>query len=390
MKVIMFHSVGCDNTAWKRSFLSVPLQQFEAFCRFIHKNMIKAHFLDEWYEAQASGKSHLQGLVLTFDDGYLDNWVYLFPLLQKYQIKATIFVNPGFVDPVPEKRCNLTDVWENRCEEHDLQALGFLNWSEIIEMQKSGWVDIQSHSMSHNWLFSSDKLVDIYARQEKYDWLAWLLHPEQKYQYISNPQFAHKTPLGFPVFENGRALAVRQFIPNTDFIDYAISLYAETAESQADTGAKFEGIVAKLTDFGEKNGFGEYESEEMQKQRYWSELKDSKDILEQKLNKEVRFLCWPGGGYNDLSVALSWDAGYKASTIASWDNHSIIDNKDARKRVKRITLSHSLKIGDKGHYPLKNHFMAMSYRAKSGSAINKWALRAVKAFYLVKGVLGGN
>ena len=33
-------------------------------------------------------------VILTFDDGYDDNYTELFPLLQKYNAKATIFVIP--------------------------------------------------------------------------------------------------------------------------------------------------------------------------------------------------------------------------------------------------------------------------------------------------------
>jgi len=48
------------------------------------------------------------------------------------------------------------------------------------------------------------------------------------------------------------------------------------------------------------------------KERYWYELAESKRLLEEKLNKKVEFLCWPGGGYNELSIQLSIKAGYKA------------------------------------------------------------------------------
>ena len=50
----------------------------------------------------ATGKD----IVLTFDDGYLDNWVFAYPLLEKYNLRGTIFVNPEFVDPSLEIRAN--------------------------------------------------------------------------------------------------------------------------------------------------------------------------------------------------------------------------------------------------------------------------------------------
>ncbi len=37
-------------------------------------------------------------IVLTFDDGYLNNWTVAFPLLRKHAVPATIFLTTGFLD----------------------------------------------------------------------------------------------------------------------------------------------------------------------------------------------------------------------------------------------------------------------------------------------------
>ena len=36
--------------------------------------------------------------MLTLDDGYLDNWVFVLPLLRRYGMRATVFVSSEFID----------------------------------------------------------------------------------------------------------------------------------------------------------------------------------------------------------------------------------------------------------------------------------------------------
>ena len=47
------------------------------------------------------GKRRLKtrSVVLTFDDGYLDNWIYVAPLLEQYGMKGVVYVTPEFVEP---------------------------------------------------------------------------------------------------------------------------------------------------------------------------------------------------------------------------------------------------------------------------------------------------
>ena len=68
-------------------------------------------------------------VLLTFDDGYDDNYTELFPLLKKYNVKATVFV---IVD--------------------DIGGYHKLTREQIREMSDSGLVSIQSHTMSHGYL----------------------------------------------------------------------------------------------------------------------------------------------------------------------------------------------------------------------------------------------
>lgn len=121
MKTLMLHSVGCENDNWYRKWLSISLDHFENFCKYLVNNNFETVFLDSWAKDPNAKKK----VVLTFDDGYLDNWVYAYPILKKYGLKGTIFVNPEFIQNETEIRPNLEDVWSKKIDESKLAKLGF-------------------------------------------------------------------------------------------------------------------------------------------------------------------------------------------------------------------------------------------------------------------------
>ncbi|MNC25718.1 Poly-beta-1,6-N-acetyl-D-glucosamine N-deacetylase precursor [compost metagenome] len=67
-------------------------------------------------------------VLLTFDDGYVDNHSTVMPLLAKLGFPATLFMSPGVMD---DKR--------------------FINWEQAKDLRDSGW-DIMPHGMTHPYL----------------------------------------------------------------------------------------------------------------------------------------------------------------------------------------------------------------------------------------------
>lgn len=344
MNVLMFHSVGNDKSKWCQNWLSVSLIHFEQFCKYLARNKYQTLWLDEWYDLQNTpSRINKKQIVLTFDDGYLDNWVFVYPLLKKYNLKGTIFINPEFVDLSENRRNTIEDVWSGIIAENELISLGFLNWSEIQYMDKSGVIDIQNHSMSHNYYFYSDKIIDFYQGQDIYHWLAWIENPNRKYLWITENQ-KDLVSYGVPIFEYGRALGIRQFLPSDNFIKEFKERYYQLQKS----GISHEKILNSLKQFSEKYKIkGRYETEKEMKERFIYELSQSKCILERKLNKKIDYLCWPGGGYNDVSLKIAEDLNYKASTIASKEKYQLLNNTKKYKRIQRNGMS-SIYVTPKG------------------------------------------
>ena len=128
--IFYYHSISDDLThPW--SFLSLPTRVFEKQLRYLKDNGFKTLTVSELYSAKKSGIPD-KTVVLTFDDGYLDNWVFAYPLLKKYGLKATIFVNPEFVDNSCGERLRptLEDVWSGRVSLKELEMWGYARSEE--------------------------------------------------------------------------------------------------------------------------------------------------------------------------------------------------------------------------------------------------------------------
>lgn len=74
-------------------------------------------------------------IIITFDDGYLNNYVNAYPILKKLDAKATFFVSTANI--------------VNESLEYDENKLKFMSWEQLLEMENSGVIDIQSHGDSH-------------------------------------------------------------------------------------------------------------------------------------------------------------------------------------------------------------------------------------------------
>jgi peptidoglycan/xylan/chitin deacetylase (PgdA/CDA1 family) len=383
--VIMFHSVGLENENWVFSHVSEPYDCFEDKISALVRSGYRFLFWDELYDYMC-GRTRItqKSIMLTFDDGYLDNWVYVYPILKKYGAKATIFVNPEFVDPVLTKRPTIEDVSTGKIPMSDLNAKGFLSWNEMREMQLSGLVDIQSHSLTHTWYFSSPEPVDFfYPDCFLYPWLSWNKYPESKPYYITENQ-SNLIALGTPVYSYQKALIVRRYFPPTEvkqgMVEYVIENGRETFFAKEGWKKKLQNKHAALMNKFGKNASVETENE--YKKRIFHELEKSKSIIEKNLEKQVRYICWPGGGYNEIVLKLAKEAGYRAWTLASKDMSDFRNRPDANPgQIKRVSSFNKYRSRGKGKemiYADGRYFLSGVERHK-GSVLHKWIGR----YYLI-------
>lgn len=120
--VLNYHKVDNLNHS-----LSISPQEFQEQMQYLHENGYHTITPDQLVTYLQSGSALPEKpIMLTFDDGYLDNYTNAYPIMKKYGFTATIFVVTNLVG-------------------HDQR---FMNWDQAREMQQDGFV-FGSHTVSH-------------------------------------------------------------------------------------------------------------------------------------------------------------------------------------------------------------------------------------------------
>lgn len=128
--ILMYHYVGglpADADIYRTDLTVLP-ERFEAQLAYLQRAGYTGITLADLVQHLATGSPlPPKAIVLTFDDGYVDNYLYAFPLLRQYGFPGTFFVVTGFLD---EARG------------------GYMTWEQARMMQENG-MDIQPHGVTH-------------------------------------------------------------------------------------------------------------------------------------------------------------------------------------------------------------------------------------------------
>lgn len=319
--VLMYHSVAPQIKNWAYSFLSIHPDTFDDHISTLARAGFVTISLSELYDYMAgTGRIPPRSIVLTFDDGYLDNWVHAFPILRKHGSRATVYASTDFVDRECPARPNLADVWEGRARQDDLEWRGFLGPEEMKRMIMSDLVDVQGHCRTHTWYFTSDKIVDFHHPGDAYPWLAWNERPDRKPLYMREDQ-SEFVPFGTPVFEHAKSLVAHRYFPDPKIgrsvADYVAANGGRLFFERPDWRDELSTVAASAS---QRASGGRYETAEERLTRIRDEIVLSKAELEAMLGRPLDFLCWPGGSYDDTSVEVARQAGYRAWTLSSRDS----------------------------------------------------------------------
>jgi peptidoglycan/xylan/chitin deacetylase (PgdA/CDA1 family) len=164
--------------------LTVDLAGFEAQVRHLTERGYTTLHAAEFVRClQGETQAPERAVLLTIDDGYVDTWAYAFPILRRYNAKATLFLVTGWVSDAPGRRHTLEEVWAGAPEAtlppvslHEVtrdelarrgpaSALA-LTWDEVAAMGRTGMMDIQSHTHTHPLCRVGQEIDEAKLREE--------------------------------------------------------------------------------------------------------------------------------------------------------------------------------------------------------------------------------
>jgi len=301
------------------TFHSVEARQLESQLRYLSDNNYVTLNADELYEALTRRrKVPPNAVVLTFDDGRGSLWSIAYPLLKKYGFCAISFIVPFWIRESPERYPNLVDVWEGRARLEELEQreghAPLCFWQEIREMSRSGVIDFQSHSSYHHSIYVSNKIADFINPSFRPSFLCSYLNPVVRRN--GEDVFLEELEWGHPIYEWAPALSGRtRYIEDERLTGDCIASVKQAGGAsffrRSDWRKKLRTVIKDLTSRDETMGRSETQTEKHL--RIQNDLAASKQLIEDKLNTQVRHLCYPWYVGSQLAVELSQKVGYVAN-----------------------------------------------------------------------------
>jgi hypothetical protein len=120
--------------------MSVTIEEFERHLQWLKEKVFHTLSGEEFEQALRGNLDTERAVVITFDDGYFDNYYLATPLLEKYGMTALLFVITGKIKERVERSIG---GWNEEGDDR------YLSWAEIDLMVNRGVFEIHTHTHTH-------------------------------------------------------------------------------------------------------------------------------------------------------------------------------------------------------------------------------------------------
>ncbi|NIO19332.1 MAG: polysaccharide deacetylase family protein [Candidatus Aenigmarchaeota archaeon] len=173
LPILTYHTIG-DYEEVLPAGINTPIEVFRSHMHYLSKHQFRVCPLDRIVEHIISGrKPNRKTLAITFDDGYEDHFMSVYPILEMYCFPATIFLTVQYIN----------GYWESeRAEGGRIKAL---SKDQVLEMKKGGLIRFGSHGYSHRNLLCINEEEKVFEIRDSKSHLEGFLGEEVP--FISYP-----------------------------------------------------------------------------------------------------------------------------------------------------------------------------------------------------------
>ncbi len=246
----------------------------------LHLDILRQHFdimhLSTWMERRSKGLTLPQrACAITFDDGWLDNYQYAFPLLQQHQVPATIFLV-----------------------------------SEMVGTSRNFWPERLA------------KILRVTATQHPELWntpaYRWLRDLHTTYSFGQQPPNYQQR---FEIIDQAKHFADEALHARIDAMHNKISGFAVPEAAILNWDQIAEMNSSGLMEFGSHTCDHIRLNDKANQQSIEHQITASKKTIENATNKPVELFCYPNGDFNEVALSITRQHYSGAVTTAQgWNN----------------------------------------------------------------------
>lgn len=260
--VLAYHRVLDVKTSYHfdKDLISSSIAAFDMQMKYISKYYLALSMEEYIYYINHPEKLPRKAILVTFDDGFSDNYQYAFPILRKYSVPATFFVTTDFID-------SDETIWYER-------LAYFFNVTKVDKLEFSDYsIDIYDNDKfsSYQKFIEHLKLLPNHTRIAMLDGL---------YEKYGDPYTSVQTESILSQSMSWEQLMEMQSC-NMDIESHTVT----------------HPVLSTLN-----------------KQELKLELSRSKQIIEKKLNKKVKSIAYPvgqGESFSDEVIRETIESGYE-------------------------------------------------------------------------------
>jgi len=136
--ILTYHTIG-DYNDMLPAGINTPIEAFRSHMDYLFRRQYRVIPLDQIVDHIINAKKmDNKTLAITFDDGYEDHFINVYPILEKYSFSATIFLTVKYIN----------GYWES--EKAEGGRIKALSKDQILEMKQGGLIKFGSHGYSHS------------------------------------------------------------------------------------------------------------------------------------------------------------------------------------------------------------------------------------------------